>query len=332
MKSCPPLERLIEVPFRRPVVLREIGDREAAAKAKDIDLTVGYQGEPGAYGEVAAAAHGGIPRGFASFEKLLEALRDGDIDEVVLPMENAVVGAITEALEPFAAFVVEGLELVAVAIASVPVRLSLAARPGTPLAAVKRAWSHPAALRQGTHRLAQVGIERVVCYDTAGAAQIVAHDASTDAAVCSRRAAERYGLEVLVEDVSDKEQNGTRFVHLRMADHARAQVSLAFLRTSSMTATGRLDVLTGATLLPLAGTTEYPVRMWVLGADAARLQALAPVRDVQVISLGQPAHAAKVTPPRQGTEPVIKSLPHATARKAPTVVEVGPLRLGGGAR
>src|SRR5207248_2761471 len=199
----------------------------------------------------------------------------------------------------------------------------LAARPGTPLAAVKRAWSHPAALRQCTRRLAQMGIERVVCYDTAGAAQIVAHDASTDAAVCSRRAAERYGLEVLVEDVSDKEQNGTRFVHLRMADHARAQVSLAFLRTSSMTATGRLDVLTGATLLPLAGTAEYPVRMWVLGADAARLQALAPVRDVQVISLGQPAaHAGKITPPKQGTEPVVKSLPHATARRAPTVVAV----------
>src|SRR5256885_15733242 len=334
MKSCPPLERLIEVPFRRPVVLREIGDREADAKAKDIDLTVGYQGEPGAYGEVAAAAHGGIPRGFASFEKLLEALRDGDIDEVVLPMENAVVGAITQALEPFAAFVVEGLELVAVAITSVPVRLSLAARPGTPLAAVKRAWSHPAALRQCTHRLAQMGIERVVCYDTAGAAQIVAHDASTDAAICSRRAAERYGLEVLVEDVSDKEQNGTRFAHLRMAEHARAQVPLAFLRTSSMTATGRLDVLTGATLLPLAGNGEFPVRMWVLGADAARLQALAPVRDVQVVSLGQPAaHAARTaTPPKQGTEPVVKSLPHATARKAPTVVEVGPFRVGAGAR
>src|SRR5204863_5745894 len=122
----------------------------------------------------------------------------------------------------------------------------------------------------------------------------------TDAAVCSRSAAERYGLEVLVEDLSDKEQNGTRFIHLRMADHARARVSLAFLRTSSMTATGRLDVLTGATLLPLAGTAEFPVRMWVLGADAARLQALAPVRDVQVIALGQPAaHAARTaTPPK----------------------------------
>src|SRR5207253_5141029 len=137
---------------RRAVVLREIADREAAAKTKDIDLKVGYQGEPGAYGEVAAAAHGGIPRGFASFEKLLEALRDGQIDEAVLPMENAVVGAITEALEPFADAVVSGMEFVAVGLTSVPVRLALAALPGTSLSEVRRACSHPAALRQCTHR------------------------------------------------------------------------------------------------------------------------------------------------------------------------------------
>src|ERR1700682_3106087 len=152
--------------LREVSLLREIADRTAAEETsrRDVDLKVGYQGEPGAYGEVAAAANGGIPRGFASFEKLLEALRGGEIDEAVLPMENAVVGAITEALEPFAAFVVEGMELAgggmelaAVGLTSVPVRLALAALPGTPLAAVKRAWSHPAALRQCTHRLAQMG-------------------------------------------------------------------------------------------------------------------------------------------------------------------------------
>ena len=125
-----------------PLVLREIEGHEAAQKE---EITVGYQGEPGAYGEVAAAGHGGIPKGFASFEKLLEALRDGLIDEAVLPMENAVVRAITEALEPFAQSVCEGLELVAVGLTSVPVRLAVAARPGTPLSEVKRAWSHPAA-------------------------------------------------------------------------------------------------------------------------------------------------------------------------------------------
>ncbi|TMA26085.1 MAG: 3-deoxy-7-phosphoheptulonate synthase [Deltaproteobacteria bacterium] len=314
-------------------MLKEIAGRDETVEVKQEELRVGYQGEPGAYGQIAAAAHGGVPQGFASFEKVIEALRDGLIDEAVLPIENAVVGAITEALEPLANYVAAGLELVAVGLTSVPVRLALAARPGTPLGDVKRAWSQAPALRQCTHRLTQMGIERVVCYDTAAAAQIVAHDASTDAAICSRTAAERYGLEVLVEDVSDKEQNGTRFAHLRMAEHARAQVPLAFLRTSSMTATARLDVLTGATLLPLAGNSEFPVRMWVLGADAARLQALAPARDVQVISLGQPAaHAARHVPPKQGTEPVIKSLPHATARKPPTVVEVGPWRVGAGSR
>src|SRR5439155_1870399 len=113
-----------------------------------------------------------------------------------------------------------------------------------------------------------------------------------------RRAAERYGLEVLVEDVSDKEQNGTRFVHLRMADHARAQVSLAFLRTSSMTATGRLDVLTGATLLPLAGSAEFPVRMWVLGADAARLRRWVRRAASRSFCLGSPRPTPRRTRPR----------------------------------
>ena len=73
---------------------RAAGNRRSgnSAKAQGLEVEVGYQGEPGAFGEVAAAAHGGVPRGFASFEKLLEALRDGEVDEAVLPMDNAVVG------------------------------------------------------------------------------------------------------------------------------------------------------------------------------------------------------------------------------------------------
>jgi 3-deoxy-7-phosphoheptulonate synthase len=312
-------------------VLREIADRDVPRNLQaPAEAKVGYQGEMGAFGEAAAAAHGGIPVPYASFEKLLEALGSGAIDEAVLPLENAVVGAITEALEPLAAAVSRGLDLVAVGLTSVPVRLALSAKQGTPLADVKRAWSHPAALRQCTQRLASMDIEPVVCFDTAGAARLIAADASTDGAICSRLAAERAGLCVLVEDLSDRDQNNSRFVHLRMADHARAQVPLAFLRTSSMTATTKLDVLTGATLLPLAGTAEHPVRMWVLGADAARL--VAPARDIQVISLGQPAARAARIPPKEGTAPAVKSLPHATARRAPTVVEVGPFKVGGGHR
>ena len=313
-------------------MLREIADREAIDELKPGAIRVGYQGEAGAFGELAAANSGNLPVPFASFEKLLDALGKGEIDEAVLPVENAIVGAIGEALEPLAAAVCGGLDLVATGLTSVAVRLALAVKDGTPLRDVKRAFSHPAALRQCLKKLAELGIEPVVSYDTAGAATAVASDASTDAAICSRRAAEAHGLTVLIEDVSDKEANNTRFVHLRHADHARATVPLAFLRAASLQATSRLDVLTGATLLPLAGNAEHPLRLWVLGADAARLTALAPVRDVQVISLGQPAaHAARLMP-KEGTAPAVKSLPHATARKPATVVEVGPFKLGAGHR
>src|SRR4051812_16730329 len=333
IRSRLPSDRLLRTPRKDTDVLREIADREAPRNLETpAELKVGYQGETGAFGESAAAAHGGMPVPHASFEKLLEALGTGALDEAVVPLENAVIGAIPEAPEPLAAAGPRGLDLVAVGLTSVPVRPAPAAKQGTPVGDVKRAWSHPAALRQCTERLAAMGIEPVVCFDTAGAARIIASDASTDGAVCSRNAAERAGLTILVEDLSDREQNNSRFVHLRMADHARAQVPLAFLRTSSMTATTKLDVLTGATLLPLAGTAEHPVRMWVLGADAARLTALAPARDVQVISLGQPAaHAARILP-KEGTAPAVKSLPHATARRVPTVIEVGPLKVGGGHR
>jgi len=57
-------------------MLRESADEAAVQKQGEAAPKVGYQGEPGAYGEVAAAAHGGIPKGFASFEKVLEARPD----------------------------------------------------------------------------------------------------------------------------------------------------------------------------------------------------------------------------------------------------------------
>src|SRR5437762_4822060 len=94
------------------LVLREIADREKIEELKPGALRVGYQGESGAFGEVAAAGCGNLPAPYASFEKLLDALGRGDIDEAVLPVENAVVGGITEALEPLAAAVCNGLDLV----------------------------------------------------------------------------------------------------------------------------------------------------------------------------------------------------------------------------
>ncbi|MBS2024671.1 MAG: chorismate mutase [Deltaproteobacteria bacterium] len=248
---------------------------------------VGYQGEPGAFGESAAGANGGIPVPFASFEDLLSALGQAEIDEAVVPIENRVVGPIFEALEPLAAAVTLGIKFVAVGLVWVPVRLALVARRGTGLAAVKRAYSHPAALRQCERRLSAMGIAQAHEWDTSGAARRIAQDEGTDAAVCSPRAADLAGLEVLVDDVSDQPGNGTRFVQLRLADRAQAQVSFAYVRAASGQAKSALALAERATLLPLPGTPKEPVRVWVLDAEPERLDALARAQ-LKVNTLGRP--------------------------------------------
>src|SRR5206468_6691072 len=110
--------------LRGGVVLREIADRGEVQEVRPGALRVGYQGEAGAFGELAAASGGNIPVPYASFEKLLDALGHGEIDEAAIPLENAIVGGIPEALEPLAAAVCRGLDLVATGLTSVAVRLS----------------------------------------------------------------------------------------------------------------------------------------------------------------------------------------------------------------
>lgn len=256
---------------------------------------VGYQGEPGAFGESAAAVHGGLPVAIDTFEDLLAALEVGAIDEAVLPVDNVAVGPIFEALEPLTRAVLGGLRVVATGLTSVPVRLALAARPGTPLAAVKRALSHPAALRQCARRLVELGVAPEPAIDTAGAARDVARGDPSDAAICSARASQLAGLHVLVEDVSDIEANGTRFLHLRRADKASPSVSLAFVRAAGPEGLRRLEGLLGSTLLVLAGTAEWQVRVWVIGAPADTLDDLTR-HGFTVVGLGAPRRPHLIGP------------------------------------
>ena len=68
-------------------------------------LTVGYQGTEGAYSELAAKRHFAEADrpvrcvGYHSFREMLEALRDGDLDFAVLPIENSIAGSINESYD-----------------------------------------------------------------------------------------------------------------------------------------------------------------------------------------------------------------------------------------
>lgn len=188
---------------------------------------VAYQGEPGAFGEEAVIGWFGDdiePMPVPTFPAVMHAVESGEADAGVLPLENSLAGTVGDALDALAdgALRVVGEVLL-------PVRHQLLVRPGTDLGAIRRVRSHWQALAQCERYLARHGWEVVPAADTAGAARELAADGDdSTAAIASRRAGERYGLDVAAADIQDADHNMTRFAILaREGGSVRAAGPLA---------------------------------------------------------------------------------------------------------
>lgn len=174
---------------------------------------IAFQGAPGAYSEDAIHIFWGadvttVP--CDSFSSMLAAVRHGQADGAVLPVENMVVGPIQSALDALDDFS-DGLTLGRTA--DVPVIHALLGVPGATLEQIKLVTSHPVALAQCRRFLQAFGAKVESFYDTAGAAQMVRERGDPAvAAVASRAAAARYGLIVLSDAIQDETDNWTRFV------------------------------------------------------------------------------------------------------------------------
>lgn len=79
---------------------------------------------------------------------------------------------------------------------------------------IREVHSHPVALMQCRQFLANhPGIKNVESEDTAGSAKFIAeHQCREWAAICSKSAAEMYGLKVLEDHIEDNKHNFTRFL------------------------------------------------------------------------------------------------------------------------
>jgi len=182
-------------------------------------LRVAYQGEPGAYSDLAVRQHfgdTGVGVPFRTFGDALDAVVTGACDRVMLPVENAIAGPVRVALDALAP--VES-RLVSEAEHRLAIELCLLGVPGAMLATVRMVRSHPVALAQCRIFAARhPWFDTVGHDDTAGAAREVAETGDrTIAAIASVMAAERYGLEVLARGVQDVPHNWTRFLILRRA-------------------------------------------------------------------------------------------------------------------
>lgn len=146
---------------------------------------------------------------YASVAVALQAVRDGDADGAMVPLENSVEGSVATTLDELAA----GTPLQIACEVLVPVAFSLLVRSGTTRADIRVVATHPHAEAQCRRWLraelpdAQVALTT----STAEAARAVSAG-SYDAAVAAPVAAEHYGLATLARDLQDNQGAVTRFV------------------------------------------------------------------------------------------------------------------------
>jgi len=186
--------------------------QESKSLQEEIGRLAAFQGEHGAWGEVAAA---GLAPGAASipcleFEDVFKGVASGDFDLGVVPVENSIEGMVTQVNT-----LLTRTRLKVAGEIKVPIRHCLLAAEGVGLESLRRVYSHPQALGQCRGYIEERGLEARPFYDTAGAARMLSRDMPRAAgAIASRLSAEIYGLEVLAESISDHEENSTRFLLL----------------------------------------------------------------------------------------------------------------------
>lgn len=145
-------------------------------------------------------------RGAAS---ALDSVLEGESTAAIVPIENSVEGGVPATIDALT----EHGDLQIIAEVVVPVRFVLAVRPGTE--AITSFGSHPHGEAQVRAYMAEHYPDAVYIptSSTAAAARDLAGNAGDHvAAVCPALAAERYGLEVVAEDIGDRQDAVTRFV------------------------------------------------------------------------------------------------------------------------
>ena len=176
-------------------------------------MRVGFQGEPGAYSEAAVFEHfstndiSAVP--CESFEQVFNAVKNGDCQCGVLPIENSLAGSIHQNYDLL-------LQNPLWVVGEHYLRVShcLIAKPGTRISDIKTVMSHPQALAQCAGYLRSLpGIKVEPVYDTAGSVKIMRNqNDSSIAAIASKQAAQIFGMEILAEKIEDNQANFTRFL------------------------------------------------------------------------------------------------------------------------
>lgn len=171
-----------------------------------------FQGVEGAYSEQAMKEYFGSHCDnyhVDTWKDAMEAIKNGDADYAVLPIENSSAGIVSENYDLMVAYdnYIVGEQII-------PIEHALLGLPTAELCDISTVYSHPQALMQcGEYFEEHRSWDKISLKNTAMAAKKVRDDGiASQAAIASKITADIYGLKVLENAIQDNKNNKTRFI------------------------------------------------------------------------------------------------------------------------
>jgi prephenate dehydratase len=171
---------------------------------------IAFQGELGANSHEACQAYfpDYEPAPHGSFEDAFEAIKTGDCQLGLIPVENSIAGRVADVHHLLPS---SGLKIIGERFK--PIHFQLMALPGVRLEEVRTVASMAIALGQCRRTIRRLKLSTETAGDTAGAARALSQGGDrTKAAIAPALAARIYGLDILARDIEDEHHNTTRFL------------------------------------------------------------------------------------------------------------------------
>lgn len=144
---------------------------------------------------------------YKQFEDVFEAVNKGEAPLGVIPIENSTAGSVHEAYD-----LVMKYQFYIVGAYTLKINHCLCAKKDAKYEDINEIYSHPQALAQCSSFIKNFGFSGVNFSNTAAAAKYVAENNINAGVICSKEAAQKYGLEVIKENIQNVSDNNTRFI------------------------------------------------------------------------------------------------------------------------
>lgn len=171
---------------------------------------IGFQGEHGAYAEIAAKHWNPtyVTSACPGWTDVFEGVMSGVYDYGIVPIENTLGGVVEQTND-----LLIHSDVSIVGAVELTIHQCLLTLPETDHREIRVVYSHQQALAQCRNFLARNRLEGVPWYNTAGAAKmLMTEKPKATAVIASHTTAELYNLEIIKENIEDNEANRTRFI------------------------------------------------------------------------------------------------------------------------